>query len=98
VEKVLPSQVTVTILNRAAQETIGKDLSLPQSALRDALNPDVFVRTRVTTGSVAPNEVDRMLASEHQGLEQMTAWLSAEKKRITDATRKLDEAIRKITG
>jgi hypothetical protein len=57
-----------------------KDLSLPQSALRDALNPDVFVRTRVTTGSVAPNEVDRMLASEQQGLEQMTAWLSAEKK------------------
>jgi hypothetical protein len=39
-----------------------------------------------------------MLASEQHGLEQMTAWLSAEKKRIADATRKLDEAVTKITG
>jgi len=97
-EKVIPSQVTVAILNRAAQETIGRDIDMQESALRDALNPDVFVRTRVTTGSVAPNEVDRMLAAEQQGLEQMTAWLSAEKQRIADAGRKLDEAVRKITG
>ena len=97
-EKVLPSQVTSAILNRAAQETIGKDLPMQESALRDALNPDVFVRTRVTVGSVAPNEVDRMLAAEQQGLEQATAWLSAEKQRIADAARKLDDAVRQITA
>jgi len=97
-EKVLPSQVTSAILNRAAQETIGKDLPMQESALRDALNPDVFVRTRVTVGSVAPNEVDRMLAAEQQGLEQATAWLSAEKQRIADAARMLDDAVRKITA
>ncbi len=95
-EKVLPSQVTSAILNRAAQETIGKDLPMQESALRDALNPDVFVRTRVTVGSVAPNEVDRMLAAEQQGLEQATAWLSAERQRISDAARKLDDAVRQI--
>jgi hypothetical protein len=39
-----------------------------------------------------------MLAAEQQGLERMTAWLSAERQRITDATRKLDEAVGKITG
>ena len=97
-EKVLPSQVTSAILNRAAQETIGKDLPMQESALRDALNPDVFVRTRVTVGSVAPNEVDRMLAAEQQGLEQATAWVSAERQRITDAARKLDDAVRQITA
>ena len=47
-EKVIPSQVRVSILNRAAQETIGTDLNLPESALRHALNTDVFVRTRLT--------------------------------------------------
>jgi len=97
-EKVLPSQVTSAILNRAAQETIGKDLPMQESALRDALNPDVFVRTRVTVGSVAPNEVDRMLAAEQQGLEQATAWLSAERQRISDAARMLDDAVRQITA
>ena len=97
-EKVLPSQVTVAILNRAAQETIGKDIDMQESALRDALNPDVFVRTRVTVGSVAPSEIDRMLAAEQQGLAQATAWLSAEKQRIADAERKLDGAVKTITG
>ena len=97
-EKVLPSQVTVAILNRAAQETIGKDIDMQEAALRDALNPDVFVRTRVTTGSVAPNEVDRMLATEQKGLEQQTAWLAAERQRIADAERKLDSAVKTITG
>ncbi len=97
-EKVLPSQVTSAILNRAAQETIGKDLPMQESALRDALNPDVFVRTRVTVGSVAPNEVDRMLAAEQQGLEKAAAWLAAERQRIADAERKLDAAVRQITG
>ena len=97
-EKVLPSKVTAAILNRAAQETIGKDLPMQESALRDALDPDVFVRTRVTTGSVAPNEVDRMLSAEQQGLEQATAWLSAERQRLADAARKLDGAVKQITG
>jgi len=97
-EKVLPSQVTVAILNRAAQETIGRDLPMQELALREALDPDAFVRTRVTVGSVAPNEVDRMLAAEQQGLEQATAWLSAEKQRIADAARMLDDAVRKITA
>ena len=71
---------------------------MQESALRDALNPDVFVRTRVTTGSVAPSEVDRMLAAEQKGLEQQTAWLAAERQRIADATRKLDAAVKKIIG
>jgi argininosuccinate lyase len=97
-EKVLPSRVTAAILNRAAQEIIGSDLHLSESALREALDPDVFVRTRVTTGSVAPSEVDRMLAAEQQGLEQATAWLSAERQRIADSARKLDSAVRQITG
>jgi len=97
-EKVLPSQVTVAILNRAAQETIGRDLPMQEPALREALDPDAFVRTRVTTGSVAPNEVDRMLASEQQGLEKAAAWLAAERQRIADAERKLDAAVRQIAG
>lgn len=97
-EKVLPSQVTVALLKRAARETTGDNLELPESTLRDALDPDAFVHTRVTTGSVAPREVDRMLAVARQELAEATAWLSAERQRIADAARKLDSAVRQVTG
>ncbi len=97
-EKVLPSEVTRALLQRAAQETTGSHLDLPDSTLREALDPDAFVRTRVTTGSVAPQEVDRMLAVARQELADETAWLAAERQRIADAATKLDSAIAKITG
>ncbi len=38
-----------------------------------------------------------MLASEQQRFKQITAWLSAKKTCLTDATGKLDEAVRKIS-
>jgi argininosuccinate lyase len=97
-EKIPPSQVTSALLARAAQETIGASLDLPGSTLRDALDPDAFVRTRVTTGSVAPQEVDRMLAVARQEVTDETAWLAAERQRLADAAGKLDSAIKAITG
>src|SRR5690606_18266974 len=56
-EKISPSAVTMEVLNRAAQETIGRDVQLDQTTLTRALDPEVFVETRVTTGSIAPVEV-----------------------------------------
>lgn len=97
-EKVPPSQVTVAILKRAARETTGDDLDLPEAVLREALDPDAFVRTRVTAGSVAPGEVDRMLAVARQELADSNAWLATETARVAASARKLDSAIRQITG
>ncbi len=97
-EQVPPSKVTVAMLNRAAEEITGHALNLPASKLHEALDPGVFVRTRATTGSVAPAEVDRMLAAEEQTLAQAAAWLAAENTRLADAERKLDRAVRQIVG
>ena len=97
-ESVPPTRVTVELLNRAARETIGATLELSQIKLREALDPDVFVRTRTTTGSVAPEEVDRMLASEQRELDRCAAWLSTERQRIAEAARRLDGAVKLIAG
>lgn len=95
-ENVSPSAVTVELLDRAAQETIGKTIAIDESTLRNALDPEVFVETRVTVGSVSPLEVDRMLQVARAHLEAGDAWLATERARLVTAAGLLDTAISAI--
>jgi hypothetical protein len=63
--------VTVELLNRAAQETIGEPIEIDEPTIRDALDPEIFVRTRMTVGSVSPAEFNRMLEVARTGLAIM---------------------------
>ena len=60
-ENISPSLATTDIVDRAAMETIGKPLRLNTQEVRDALDPEAFVETRVTTGSPNAGEVKRMI-------------------------------------
>jgi len=95
-ERISPVDVTGAVLARAALETIGKELTLSDAAIRAALDPALFITTRVTFGSVAPAEVDRMLAGAQSELAHGRDWLAAERGRIGEAWRKLDAAIDSI--
>lgn len=92
-ENITPTNVTAEILNRAAQQTIGQDVQISDSTLRSALDPEVFVQTRVTTGSVSPEEVDRMIEVAKVQLSDDRAWLASERLRLRGAVAKLDAAI-----
>jgi argininosuccinate lyase len=95
-EDVGPSTVTVALLDRAARETIGRTLAIDESTLRNALDPELFVATRVTVGSVSPLEVDRMLDVARARLADGDAWLAAERLRLATAADRLDTAISAI--
>lgn len=95
-EGVRPSAVTVELLDRAARETIGKTIALEEQALRSALDPEVFVETRVTAGSVSPLEVDRMLGIARNQLKEDDAWLTAERARLAAAADRLESAINTV--
>lgn len=95
-ENISPSAVTPVLLARAAQETIGKDIAIDEGILRGALDPEVFVQTRVTTGSVSPTEVDRMLNGARANLSDGGAWLAAERARLAGAAGKLNAAVDNI--
>ncbi|WP_457091358.1 argininosuccinate lyase [Microvirga sp. P5_D2] len=97
-EGITPTTVTVEVLNRAAQETISRDVQLSQATLTKALDPENFVQTRVTTGSVAPAEVDRMLDVAKAQLSEGRSWVAAERARIAEAVAKLDAAIDSIVS
>jgi argininosuccinate lyase len=74
----------------------GKTIAVDEPTIRNALNPEVFVRTRVTVGSVAPAEVDRMLEVASTNLADSGAWLAAERARLARAAIKLDAAVHAI--
>jgi argininosuccinate lyase len=73
-------------------------VQLSQATLRKALDPENFVQTRVTTGSVAPAEVDRMLDVAKAQLSEGRSWVAAESARIAEAVAKLDAAIDSIVS
>ncbi|WP_417280559.1 argininosuccinate lyase [Celeribacter sp.] len=97
-EDIDPANVTKDVLNRAAQETIGRDIAISESSLKDALNPEAFVKTRVTTGSIAPTEVNRMIQAAAAQLSDDSDWLSEKQEHIHKAEKQLDAAIDRIVG
>lgn len=97
-EKIAPTTVTADVLDRAAQETLGRSLKIDGATLRTALDPEIFVQTRETVGSIAPHEVDRMICTARVKLAVGQNWLGSERGRIADAAAKLDAATTALTA
>ena len=79
---VSPTEVTPEMIDASARETIGQDLSLEQSIISEALDPDGFISSRVTAGSVNPAEIRRMLDRERAALEEDVRWFETETARL----------------
>ena len=96
-ENIRPAQATTEMLDRAAMETIGETLGLKTRAVRDALDPEAFVKTRVTTGSVNPDEIKRMIREAKGKLGAEKKWLAAQRRSLERAGTKLKRAMGRIT-
>ncbi|MBL8699318.1 MAG: argininosuccinate lyase [Alphaproteobacteria bacterium] len=94
--KLPPQRAGAAELDEAGRQTIGRALGLSDAAVQEALDADAFVRTRVTRGSLAPAEIDRMLAEAAAELEADRGWLRAEEARIAAAAKALDEAVDRV--
>jgi argininosuccinate lyase len=69
--------ITREILQTAAQEILGKPLSLTAQEVREALNPEHFVRIRSIWGGPAPEETRRAWAVENRQAGSDEAWFDA---------------------
>ncbi|WP_454703160.1 argininosuccinate lyase [Agrobacterium burrii] len=97
-EGIMPADINSDILDRAAQETLGRKLLLDNTLLKEALDPEVFVTTRQTAGSVSPAEIERMISTAEAKLAEGRDWLVIEQRRILDAEEKLKAAAHAIVG
>jgi len=73
-------------------------LPLAEAEFHHILSPEYMVRTRVGIGGPQPAEVRRMLAQARKTLDADKTWMTAARKRISDADARLDDAFEKLTG
>jgi len=67
-------ELTVGLLNEAAQEIVGRALSISEAELEEALDPAHFVAVRRLRGGTNPREVERALAVQEAVRQATLDW------------------------
>ena len=98
VKKALPmglgaNQIDLALVNEVAQTVIGRNLSLTAEQLSQSLDPVHFVEIRSLPGGPSPKEMKRMIEERKKQQAEHLNWLTATKKKGSDALRHLDEVI-----
>jgi len=86
-------QITLEMLQQAAQTAIGKEVAMDAETLRRALDPEHFVAVRGGLGGVAPESTSALLQAEENQIDADESWLDAAEERLADAEFMRDDAI-----
>ncbi len=83
------SDITYEMLQRAANDAIGYELSMTAEDLERAVSPENFVNIRTIYGGTAPSETRRALAVERVAEVADDAWFQARSNGLDSAAAKL---------
>ncbi|WWC98678.1 argininosuccinate lyase [Kwoniella sp. B9012] len=97
-ENIPRSQVSQQILRRAGMETLGHPVDMSDTELQASLDPEEFVKTRVSAGSVSPREVNEILGMSSEAFKEDVQWLKGKKDQIDQSKLKLKRSIESIMG
>lgn len=87
------TEIDADLLNRAAQDTLGRRIALDDAAIQAGLNPGSFVRSQMATGSASPAEVKRMAADRRVSLRTDREKVETRERAIRDSEKMLCKAI-----
>ncbi len=93
-----PGDVTAALLDEAAEAVIGRPLGLPEEAVRQALDPFHFVKTRTQPGGPAPTTMCVWLDKAGRALTVDCNWLAAEQTQQRYAAGALDARVKALTS
>jgi argininosuccinate lyase len=88
-----PADATGAAVDQAAEAMNAGPVGLSDEEVRQALDPVGFIESRVTSGSVHPDEVRRMLDGQKVSLEADREWLEGVQDRISTAEDALRSAV-----
>jgi len=88
-----PHAVDTAFLDQVAMQVAQRPAGLTEEQLRAALDPQGFVNTRVTAGSVHPDEVRAMLAEAGEQAGADAAWFGAARAQVVRAAAMLDAEV-----
>lgn len=77
--------ITLSILQTAARETLGQELPVDEAFLRDALDPERFVSLRTGMGGVSPDATGNLLEQLTITIQKDHLWLDDAKNALADA-------------
>jgi argininosuccinate lyase len=87
------TQIDAHLLNRAAQDTLGRSLALTDATIGNCLNPGTFVRSLMATGAASPAEVERRAADRRLRLLADCEKIDAREQAIRNGEAMLAEAV-----
>ncbi|WOO83144.1 Argininosuccinate lyase [Vanrija pseudolonga] len=94
VQGIARAGVTPAVLSQAAFETLGQPLDgWTAEELSASLDPVAFVQTRISEGSIGPEQLAKLTAVAEQRVKGDRMWLQNKKDQIALAASKLDAAI-----
>ena len=90
------TQLTLAMLQRAAQQVLGNDVTLSDAQFRQALDPANFVAVRNGQGGVAPSATAALLDAAQGGIDEGIAWLAAAQAQLVAAAERRAAAMAKL--
>jgi argininosuccinate lyase len=91
-----PANASAELFHRAAQEMAGHDIELGSAELRQILDPQTFIETRVTEGSANPRHVAAHLTQLTDTVGGHTERHARQADRVTRAIAALEQTARKL--
>lgn len=88
------TDVTFEILQKSANEVIGRDLHMAEDELNAAVSPENFVNIRTIYGGTAPSETKRALGVEREFEVEDDAWFVEVTDGLKLARENLDRAVK----
>ena len=88
------SNLTPELLNKVAKDSAGINLVVSLMDIKDAIDPQKFVKSHKTLGGPAPSEVKRALASRKKLINQIKTNLNEHKSRLDEADLQLKSMLR----
>lgn len=90
------SEVTHEILQTAAKEVLGHEISMTEEELKQTLSPENFVNIRTIYGGTAPSETRRALSVEREHEATDKSWFAEKKTFLANASAKLTKIVDEI--
>ncbi len=93
-----PEAVTAAMLDRAAEETLGRPLGIADETVQASLDFRSYIESLQSIGSAKPAEVSRSIAEERRRQEEHGAWLAQRQEQLRVAERELTSSVERLMG
>ncbi len=87
------SEITHEILQTAAKEVLGREISMSEAELAETLSPENFVNIRTIYGGTAPSETRRALSVEREYESADEVWFTEKTELLENASENLTRIV-----